>query len=59
MDVSHENIELYAAKMLSGATVPTAAAQYARSIFLNTTNSKLYYYDKEDRSELGAFLKQP
>jgi hypothetical protein len=57
LDVSHQNIELYAAKMLSGATVPTAAAQYARSIFLNTTNSKLYYYDAEDASGTWRILE--
>ena len=57
MDVSHENIELYAAKMLSGASVPTAAAQYARTIFLNTDNNKLYYYDKEDASGTWRILE--
>ena len=57
MDVSHQNIELYAAKMLSGATVPTAATEYARTIFLNTTDSKLYYYDKEDASGTWRILE--
>ena len=57
LDASHENIELYAAKMLSGASLPAASAIYARTIFLLTTTNKLYYYDKEDASGTWRILE--
>lgn len=51
MDVSHGQIEGFAAKMLSGPTLPSVgSAEYARTFFLNTSNNKIYYYTAEDNT---------
>lgn len=51
MDISHREIESFAAKMLSGPTLPgVGSAEYARTFFLNTTNNKIYYYTAEDNT---------
>ena len=44
MDTSHDNIETRAGGFYAGASLPAAAAQYERSVFLNTTTSKLYFF---------------
>lgn len=51
MDVSHGQIEGFAAKMLAGPTLPSVgSAEYARTFFLNTSNNKIYYYTAEDNT---------
>jgi hypothetical protein len=51
MDVSHGQIEGFAAKMLAGSTLPSVgSAEYARTFFLNTSNNKIYYYTAEDNT---------
>jgi hypothetical protein len=50
MDNSHENIEDRVARFESGTTLPSPAAEYARSFFFKTDEEALYYYDAEDGS---------
>lgn len=55
MDASHENIENEAAKFVAGAVAPTViAGEYARTLWLDTVNNVLHYYDAEDNS--GVWL---
>ena len=51
MDTSHANIESRVGGFYAGAGAPpTPAAQYTRSVYLNTTTSKLFYFIGEDVS---------
>ena len=44
MDTSHNNIETRVGGFYAGASLPVPAEQYERSVFLNTTTSKLYFF---------------
>lgn len=58
MDTSHEYIEEYAGKMIRGAGAPSAVgAEYKNTIYLNTTNNKLYYYSATDGSGSWQILE--
>ena len=58
MDTSHEYIEEYAGKMIRGAGAPVAVgAEYKNTIYLNTTNNKLYYYSATDGSGSWQILE--
>jgi hypothetical protein len=48
MDLSHSNIESYAAKLTTGTSLPAVSSAYARSFFFNTSTDKLYFYDVGD-----------
>lgn len=50
MDTSHSNIESRVGGFYAGASLPTPAAQYERSVFLNTTTSKLFFFAGIDES---------
>lgn len=53
MNLSHDNLEQYAAKLTTGTVLPAVSAAYARSFFFNTTSDKLYFYDTND--DTGAW----
>ena len=55
MLISHENIENKAARFLTGTVLPAGNSEYARSLFLKTDTSQLYYYDAED--ETGSWVE--
>jgi hypothetical protein len=58
MDASHEALEEYGAKMIRGAGAPSfTGAQYKNTIYLNTTNNKLYYYSATDNSGTWQILE--
>lgn len=50
MDKSHENIESRVGGFYAGASLPTPAAQYERSVFLNTSTSKLFFFSGTDEN---------
>lgn len=54
MDTSHANLEARAGGFYYGATNPTSAEQYERSLFYNTTNQQLYFFNGTDAS--GAWI---
>lgn len=57
-DDSHKNVEVYLAKMLSGTSVPTTGlSSYARTIFLNRANNRIYYYTTEDSSGEWVYIE--
>lgn len=53
MDLSHQNIEDRAARVIAGTSFPTPNAQYARTFFYNTSTSQLYFYAADD--EFGTW----
>lgn len=55
MDISHQNIEDRAARVVAGTSAPSGAAQYQNSFFYNTTTDKLYFYKASDES--GTWLE--
>jgi len=58
IDSAHNNIELYLAKMIAGSSIPSVGtAAYAKTIFLNRTNNKIYYYSSEDSSGSWIFVE--
>ena len=50
MQISHENIEDRAARVVTGTSTPAGDAQYNRTFFYNTSTDKLYFYKAEDES---------
>lgn len=54
MDTSHSNIEARAGAFYAGASLPTPAAQYERSVFLHTGTSKFYFFAGVD--EFGSWI---
>lgn len=50
MDTSHQNLEARAGGFYYGASNPTPAAQYERSLFYNTTNQQIYFFNGTDAS---------
>ena len=50
MDTSHANLEARAGGFYYGASNPTPAAQYERSLFYNTTNQQIYFFNGTDAS---------
>ena len=50
MDDSHANIESRVGGFYYGTTNPTPAAQYERSLFYNTTNGQLFFFNGTDSS---------
>lgn len=57
-DESHKNLEIYLAKMLSGTTVPSIGlSSYAKTLFLNRTNNRIYYYTTEDASGEWVYIE--
>lgn len=57
-DESHKNLEIYLAKMLSGTAVPSIGlSSYAKTLFLNRTNNRIYYYTTEDASGEWVYIE--
>ena len=54
MDDSHENLENQAAKFVASASAPGSTSAYARTLWLDTVNNILHYYDAEDNT--GVWL---
>ncbi len=50
MDDSHSNMESRVGGFYYGAANPTASAQYERSLFYNTSNQQLYFFNGTDAS---------
>lgn len=51
IDDAHEKIELFLAKMLFGNSIPSIGlSTYARTLFLNQTNNRIYYYTTDNSS---------
>ena len=53
MQDSHENLETRAARVVIGTSLPSPAAEYHKSFFFNTSNSRLFFYSAED--EFGSW----
>lgn len=57
-DDSHRNLELHLAKMLSGTAVPSVGlSSYAKTLFLNRANNRIYYYTTEDASGEWIYIE--
>lgn len=54
MDDSHNNLEARAGGFYYGASNPSPSAQYERSLFYNTSNQKIYFFNGID--ETGAWI---
>lgn len=50
MTESHQTVEERVATFFRGTTLPTGSPAYERSLFLNTSTNKLYYFDGIDES---------
>lgn len=50
MELSHQNIEDRAARVVSGTVAPAPDGQYHNAFFYNTSNNKLFFYAAEDDS---------
>lgn len=48
MNTSFLNVETYAGKFTQGTSLPATNAEYERSLFLDTDDNKLYYYDSTE-----------
>lgn len=58
IDEAHENIEFFLAKMLYGVSVPSVGlAAYAKTIFLNNSNNRIYYYTALDDSGEWIYIE--